>query len=654
MRRKQKFIMLLIAVFIVIGLNGNVWADTVIESNKDITNVVVQTNSSAMPFEINSKKQKNYFLSKFNSFIDKIGAALPSRYVTENLVVKDQGTTGECWAFSFTSAFEAYNIKKAGETEIYSPKHIDYSCSKSFSDFSDTKKLFNRETSENVGNSLLAVAYSTSGKGPVLEKDMPFDNDTTSKISYSDLDIEVQKRLDTSILFDSIYKRIENSEIKYYLDKNFTNELSVDEISNYRKKVKAQIQENGGIIASIYQGSLADKDICVTNNINKSNHSILIVGWDDDYQASGWKNKGAYIGLNSYGTGYFYDGYVYVSYDDILVEQSMMGVAKTSDIDFDNVYEHDPFGATASVYSGGLTKEDQEAPDLTEISAINIFERDGFKSEILKEVGVSTFSYQKAEVYFSDTFQEGGLPINFRKVADLTDTLNPGFSIIELNEEILLNKDKFAICVRFVEDNEENVATVAIEYKLGQRWWDNVDGAKGESYFVDKFNPSGANTYWSLHYTSDGSTIYKNASIKAYTTDKEETEEFKVTSSEYNVSEDERVLTRIPGETEISEFKSKIQANAQYAIIDENGYVIENGFVKTGYRIKSRNKEYTVSVIGDISGNGKVDIIDLARIRLFLIGGLSLDGVYLYSADLNGNGKADIIDLAVMRIECLK
>ena len=61
---------------------------------------------------------------------------------------------------------------------------MDYSCSKSFTDVTSTENLFNRETSEAGGNYLLAMAYASSGKGPVLESDMPFENNTTKKISY--------------------------------------------------------------------------------------------------------------------------------------------------------------------------------------------------------------------------------------------------------------------------------------------------------------------------------------------------------------------------------------------------------------------------------------------------------------------------------------
>ncbi len=50
------------------------------------------------------------------------------------------------------------------------------------------------------------------------------------------------------------------------------------------------------------------------------NHDILIIGWDDDFPASGFtynvKGNGAYICQNSWGRTYGEDGIFYVSYED--------------------------------------------------------------------------------------------------------------------------------------------------------------------------------------------------------------------------------------------------------------------------------------------------------------------------------------------------
>ena len=152
-----------------------------------------------------------------------------------------------------------------------------------------------------------------------------------------------------------------------------------------------------------------------------------------------------------------------------------------------------------------------------------------------------------------------------------------------------------------------------------------------------------------------GEVVYKNASIKAYTTNKQEEENpLIITSSDYRVLENEKSITRVPAQTDMSDFRSKVSINRNYSVTDKDGNVVTDGIMKTGYKIVVENEVYSISVIGDISGDGKLDILDLARIRLYLVGKNNYEGVYLHAADLNGNGKSDLIDLSIMRLECVK
>lgn len=63
---------------------------------------------------------------------------------------------------------------------------------------------------------------------------------------------------------------------------------------------------------------------------------------------------------------------------------------------------------------------------------------------------------------------------------------------------------------------------------------------------------------------------------------------------------------------------------------------------------------YEISVKGDISGDGVMDVIDLAKLKKALLGILnteskSLEGSYKISADINDDGQIDIVDLARMK-----
>ena len=60
---------------------------------------------------------------------------------------------------------------------------------------------------------------------------------------------------------------------------------------------------------------------------------------------------------------------------------------------------------------------------------------------------------------------------------------------------------------------------------------------------------------------------------------------------------------------------------------------------------------FKIIVIGDISGNGLNDVLDLARLRDHLIGktGRILTGNSLEAADINESGDINILDLTRLR-----
>lgn len=643
--RKRKYILIyILAILTLFCISSNVLAAEENTLNYQPSSVVQYNENSLAPITSTSKLKKSGLATNLSNLLTKLGVSLPSKYKTEGMLVKNQYSTTECWAFAYTSAFEAINLKRSGSTDIYSPRHIDYSCSKSFTDVTQTENLFNRETSESGGNYFLATSYASSGKGPVLESDMPFENDTNKKISYSELNKTVQKQLDEIIFFPSIYKSYGTSEIYHYADSAKKVRLTTQEVIDIRNSIKEQIMNNGGVVANIYdEGKI---NVCRMTEDTTVNHGIFIVGWDDEYQATGWRNKGAYIVLNSYGTQNYDNGYCYISYDDACVETSIMGISKTSDFDVENVYEYDVFGGTTAIIPDN---------NKSEICGFNVFNRDTSKTETMKEIGIYTFSYQKAEVYFSDEFNQSGMPINFRKVANTTDTLSPGFITIQLDNEVTLNKNKFAIGVRFIENNTEGEASFAVEV-ANAKWWANVSCNKGESYLTNSFTADSSSTQF-------GELSY-NLCIKAYTSKEAETPDpspspspspsptpkIEISSTKYDVTQ--TMISKVPVGTQINEFKENIiVTGSTYTIIDSSGKEITNGLMKTGYKVKISNGEYPISVIADISGDGLADILDLARLRAHLVQrkGYILTGVNLKSADLSGDGKVDILDLARLR-----
>ena len=164
-----------------------------------------------------------------------------------NIRVRNQEETPFCWTFASSKVFETTYAKLNNKTtyEEYSPRHMAYSTSLTFKDNVINPSGFNMEITEG-GNYHQALAYYTSGKGPVLEEDMPFVN-TIDKIEISDIENkEVQAQLEDAIFFPTIIKSYGlNGNVSY--SDGFGSNYSESEIETFRNKIKLHIMEYGAI-----------------------------------------------------------------------------------------------------------------------------------------------------------------------------------------------------------------------------------------------------------------------------------------------------------------------------------------------------------------------------------------------------------------------
>lgn len=74
------------------------------------------------------------------------------------------------------------------------------------------------------------------------------------------------------------------------------------------------------------------------------------------------------------------------------------------------------------------------------------------------------------------------------------------------------------------------------------------------------------------------------------------------------------------------------------------------------YEKENKNFSYIDSVksseeiiYGDADGNGEVELTDLTRISMTVMGDVTLEGTELLAADVNGDGEVDITDVAIMK-----
>ena len=148
------------------------------------------------------------------------------------------------------------------------------------------------------------------------------------------------------------------------------------------------------------------------------------------------------------------------------------------------------------------------------------------------------------------------------------------------------------------------------------------------------------------------STLFLNIQTKAATNSI-------ISDDYYVVDENEKVISRIEPETDITTFKNKlIKRNS--TITTENLKIykekeckneVTEGLIGTSMFLKieanSSDNIYELSVVGDIDGDGKSSQISLAKIIRYIVGTSNeqLEGIKYKSADLTGDGTVDQRDI---------
>ena len=389
-------------------------------------------------------------------------AATDSRYnLAEhiNIRIKNQMLTSECWAFALISSLESNNLIREGKTEFYSERHMDYATSKSFTDGTNPM-AFNRQVGSG-GLSAIGLAYLTNGQGAILESDMPFENNE-QKISIKEIDKEVVRVVTDYEVLPTIYKRKNaNGSLSYY--DALGNPYTEAEVESIRTYIKSVIIEHGAI-ATVTAGSHAEyysdpenpieagAYFCDNYSITRD-HAITIVGWDDNYSKENFNlahrptTDGAYIVLNSYGPESFDKGYMYVSYEDVLIETDMYVIQGSSKKDYDKLYQYDEFGGMFAV---GTTAQNTGFYGAK-------FKRDASKAEILDSVGVTVEDYVKVEIYVNaknTDMSQASLTL-----VGTSDVLEPGYHEIKI-DPTKLEGEEYAVVIKQISETGKFYVTI--------------------------------------------------------------------------------------------------------------------------------------------------------------------------------------------------
>lgn len=357
--------------------------------------------------------------------------------------VKNQGVFGTCWTFSAAASAETSLIQYIPDIDL-SELHTAY-FSYNYEEYSSLTNLLNAG-----GNIHIVTNLWAQWRGPVSEDKMP----------YGELDILGKKELVNQFAEDSDF-HLENAYLFDY-DSDGSNREVVNSL------IKQFVVSGSAVDVSFYtKGSATyNEETYASYSAMKpifANHSVAIVGWDDNYSASNFnsfenpkngivsfpENDGAWLAKNSWGSHYGENGYFWISYEDTsLCEFAVFDMAEKEN--YSTNYQHDLFSPSQAMSADddiGINQPSYMAniftADCTEqIEAISTYiNNPGTEYEITIYSGLSDPSDPSS-----------GTPSSVTKgVSELT-----GYMTLELDEDVIVEEGElFSVAVKlYCEDSK--------------------------------------------------------------------------------------------------------------------------------------------------------------------------------------------------------
>ena len=495
MKKINNLILVLIAsITIMISNNINVFAEEIDISDQyknyeqlsdEAKSKIIRPNITGIKKDSNIESTNTKSKPKLKGSNTSLPASFSLRTQLNNIAVKDQGKTGSCWAFAYTTAMETTYYKTiANNGLVLSPLHMDYT----------TANIWNRIVGDG-GNNEIAHSYLASNYGPVTENSFSFDTYYNpsyysgpyylrNKASVNPQGYAQQYRVKNMTLYPTINKSISGNTITY--TDTSGSEYTEDEVQEIRNKVKEHIYNKGAVTTYIYmdaQGVFNSNtnqynSIYYNNNNNSyyydgqstitcpdyasygycpANHLVTIVGWNDNYVTNA-NHTGAYLIQNSWGTAFGDRGYFYVSYDDVNIEAGLAqidSIERKISNEYNNTYEYDKLGNTLSIVPSYNSKIAYTANSFTRKNYITQ------PTETLKQIGVSVANDSTVDLYINknQTTTNPGSVYNMTSLGSYN--LTAGYHVIDVRSyNIKLTSKKYAIVAKYTD---QNYATIPLE-----------------------------------------------------------------------------------------------------------------------------------------------------------------------------------------------
>lgn len=373
-------------------------------------------------------------------------ASFPASYdlrLTGRLTpVKHQGNLGVCWTFASLGSLES--TLRPSVTADLSENNIRWNHG------------FDNGP-ESGGNASMSLAYMARWNGPVSESSDPYPTGQKTGLA-------------------PIY-HIQQAE---FLPKSAT-------------ALKQALMDGGAVFTSLY-ASAVDNPSYFNQNTSAlyyngsagTDHAVLVVGWDDNYDRSNFATpppgNGAWIIKNSWGSDWGDDGFFYLSYYDTYATNSLAAFNNAeATTNYNRIYQYDPLGRTASQ---GYNTPDGSAwganiftaaasENLTAISTYSAGPNTTAEIRIYTDVSASNPSSGQLRTTQTVTFaQDGYYTVKLNTPVGLT--ANQKFSVVikYVSPQASSPIPMETVISNYTSQARANAGESFISYDLNGNWYD--------------------------------------------------------------------------------------------------------------------------------------------------------------------------------------
>lgn len=433
---------------------------------------------------------------------------LPSKYDSRDYnyitAVKNQNPYGSCWAHAAMACVESYMIKygvpvgtgSAATTSLNlsETQHCYFNYSTAY----DAEGMLTGDTCTLTGtDSCLDSGGNGEMSAYTLQRWAGAASESVSALAYDKASTVASSGLSSTYSYNYNVSHVQNSEWIPGTD---------------IEAIKRAIMEYGAGNISYYESGSAYTYTCTKDTTSQdssshkwANHAITLVGWDDSIATSRFSpNKpssaGAWLCKNSWGTGYFNSGYMYISYEDTSVLEGYIYFYDAEPIDnYDHNYQYDGSCNVVCYGKGWPSSEDYYVGFENGTKVANVFTAKG--SELLKAVAFC--SWDEAMTYTAQVYKNPttGNPSSGTLMATETGTLTfSGYYTIPLSTPVALAAgDTFSVVIT------QNVPEA------------DDDGKYVHTPYDATFNNSDVVSWASWTHTNHGNTSYYQEPNGAWT-----------------------------------------------------------------------------------------------------------------------------------------